>query len=149
MPILTPADAVIFFQLALAMLLGMSLGLERTLAHKAAGLRTYALVSMGSALMIIISSIVLEVFPASAGIDPLRVMAAIVMGVGFISGGVIFFKDDHLSGLTTATGIWIATAIGIAVGFRLYVIAVIATALTLFVFTALWYVERSVKNLSQ
>jgi len=149
MPILTPVDAVIFFQLALAMLLGMSLGLERTLAHKAAGLRTYALVSMGSALLIIIANIVLETFSASAGIDPLRVMASVVMGIGFLCGGVIFMKDEQLSGLTTATGIWVATAIGIAVGFRLYVIAVIATALTLFVFTTLWYVEQMVKRSSQ
>lgn len=146
MSIFTPADAVIFFQLALAMLLGMSLGLERTLAHKAAGLRTYALVSMGSALLIIIANIVLEAFPSSSGIDPLRVMSAIIMGIGFISGGVIFFKDEHLSGLTTATGIWIATSIGIAVGFRLYTIAVVATALTLFVFSVLWYVEQMIKR---
>lgn len=149
MSILTPADAIVFFQLALAMFLGMSLGFERTLAHKAAGLRTYALVSMGSALMIVIANIVLEAFPTSAGIDPLRVMAGIIMGIGFVSGGVIFFKDEHLSGLTTATGIWIATAIGIAVGFRLYTIAVVATALTLFVFSGLWYVERYVKQHSE
>ena len=144
---LSPADAVIFFQLAIAMLLGMSLGFERTLAHKAAGLRTYALVSMGSCLMVIIGSIVFSAFPNATGADPLRTLSAIIMGIGFVSGGVIFMKDEHLSGLTTATGIWVATGIGMAVGYRLYTIAVLATALTLFVFTALWYVEKGVKSL--
>lgn len=149
MPILTPADAIVFFQLALAMFLGMSLGFERTLAHKAAGLRTYALVSMGSCLMIIIGSIISGALSSYTGLDPLRIMGAIVMGIGFVSGGVIFFKDDHLSGLTTAAGIWIATAVGIAVGYRLYTIAIMATALTLFVFSGLWYVERYVKQHSE
>jgi putative Mg2+ transporter-C (MgtC) family protein len=133
---------VIFLQLFLAMVLGMAVGAERSIAGKTAGMRTYALVSMGSALFIIISSIVTSAYLGVVNFDPLRVAAGVVTGIGFIGAGVIIFRETSLRGMTTAAGLWVAAGIGMAVGFQLYLIAVFAAALTLFVFTAMWFIEE-------
>src|SRR6185436_9106060 len=100
-----------FVQLLLAIFLGACLGIERTYAHKTAGMRTYALVSMGSCLFIIIARLII---PLGGGynFDPMRMAAGVVMGIGFLCGGVIIFQNHHLSGLTTAAGLWVAAGIG-------------------------------------
>src|SRR3990167_2206893 len=109
--------------LVVSLLLGSILGLERTLAHKVAGVRTYGLVSMGSSLFILIARYVV---PTSSiySFDPLRIAAAIVMGIGFLCGGVIVFKDSTLQGLTTAAGLWVGAGIGMAVGYGFILLAV-------------------------
>lgn len=135
--------SIAFLRMLTAMMLGMLLGLERSIAHKDAGMRTYALVSLGSSLFIIIallgSSSFTEMF---TGTDPMRVAASIVTGVGFIGAGVVFQVKDQLSGLTTAAGLWVAAAIGMAVGFGFYYIAIYATVLALLAFTLVWYIEQ-------
>ena len=136
-----------FVQITVALLLGGLLGLERTFAHKTAGLRTYSLVSMGSCLLIIISNLVIAPLSNISGIDPLRLAAGIVTGIGFLGAGLIIFKDSKISGLTTAAGLWVACAIGIAVGFELFLIAVFATSLTLFTFSVLWIFENKIKKI--
>ncbi len=127
--------------LVISLLLGSLLGLERTLAGKTAGLRTYGLVSMGSCLFILIARYVI---PASETFtfDPLRMAAAVVMGIGFLCGGVIVFKDSTLQGLTTAAGLWVAAGIGMAAGYGLVDLALYATIATLLVFTVFWFVEH-------
>ncbi len=134
------------FQLVIAALLGMILGIERTLAGKVAGMRTYALVSLGACLLVIISEIVVGRYADFSVFDPLRLAAAIVMGIGFIAGGAVFMREDKVSGLTTAAGIWLATAIGIAVGFGLFSIAIFTSLLTLFIFRVMWYLEDRVRH---
>lgn len=126
-----------------ALLLGASLGLERSLAGKTAGVRTYGLVSMGSCLFILISRFVI---PSAPGFDfdPMRVAAGIIMGIGFLCGGVIIFKDSQLSGLTTAAGLWVAAGIGMAVGYGLLLMALFATLATLVVFTVFWFIEQRI-----
>lgn len=136
-----------YIGLLLALVLGMLLGVERTFAGKTAGLRTYGLVAMGSALFIIVSKIVLIDFVGLTSFDPLRVAAGVISGIGFIGAGLILFKENKLSGLTTAAGLWVASGIGIACGFELYMLATFATFLTLFAFTALWFVEDKVRRL--
>jgi putative Mg2+ transporter-C (MgtC) family protein len=128
-----------------ALLLGSVLGLERTLAGKTAGLRTYGLVSMGSCLFIVIARNVTSLAGEFA-YDPLRMAAAIVMGIGFLCGGVIVFKDSTLQGLTTAAGIWVAAGIGMAVGYGLVDIALYATIATLVTFTLFWFVEKKLSG---
>jgi putative Mg2+ transporter-C (MgtC) family protein len=130
-----------FLELIVALVLGSLLGLERTLAGKTAGMRTYALVSMGSCLFILISLYVIPGVDAY-NFDPLRMAAGVVMGVGFLGGGVIVLKDSTLSGLTTAAGLWVAAGIGMAVGYGFYALALSATLATLLVFTLLWHVEQ-------
>lgn len=127
--------------LIISLLLGALLGLERTLAGKTAGLRTYGLVSMGSCLFILIARYVVPTSETFA-FDPLRMAAAVVMGIGFLCGGVIVFKDSTLQGLTTAAGLWVAAGIGMAVGYGLVDLALFATIATLLVFTVFWFIEH-------
>lgn len=130
-----------FLDIVLALLLGACLGIERSFAGKTAGMRTYSLVSMGSCLFIIISRIVI---PLSGGytFDPMRIAAGVVMGIGFICGGTIVFRNDEIYGLTTAAGLWVAAGVGLAVGFGLEPLAIFATIATLIVFTFFWFIEH-------
>jgi putative Mg2+ transporter-C (MgtC) family protein len=130
-----------FVLLIVALILGASLGLERSLAGKTAGVRTFALVSMGSSLFIIIARFVIPTVN-TFNYDPLRVAAGVVMGIGFLCGGVIIFKDSSLVGLTTAAGLWVAAGIGMAVGYGLISLAIFATVATLIVFTIFWFIEQ-------
>ncbi len=136
--------ANILFQLVVAVGLGAALGIERYKAGKNAGMRTYALVSMGSCLFITTAGIVTTAYVGVTAFDPLRVMAAIVMGIGFLTGGLIFVsnKDSQVHGITTSAGIWVATGIGIAVGFSLYSLAIMATVLTLFILHGMLGIEK-------
>ncbi|MEK7482025.1 MAG: MgtC/SapB family protein [Patescibacteria group bacterium] len=136
----------IFGQLFLAMFLAGLLGLERALAGKVAGLRTFALVSMGSALLVIVSEEVSQRYFGLVDFDPLRVASQIVVGIGFLGAGLIIFREKKISGLTTAAGLWVSAGIGIAVGYKLYAIAIFATVLTLFVFTVMWFIEKKAKR---
>ena len=78
--------------------------------------------------------------------NPLMIVAQIVLGVGFLGTGLIFSKENKLIGMTTATGLWVSAGIGMASGFGLYRLAVIATFLTLFIFIVLWFLEETLKK---
>lgn len=133
-----PAEYV---NILIALILGAIIGLERTMAGKTAGMRTYGLVSMGSCLFIILSQLVV----ADSGLynfDPMRTAAGIIMGIGFLCGGVIIFQNHELTGLTTAAGLWVAAGVGMAVGFNQVGIAIFTSFITLIVFTLLWTLEH-------
>ena len=89
-----------------AIILGGVLGLERNLAGKTAGMRTYAMVSLGSALFVIISnSVFMTYFKAGVtSINPLVMASKVIVGIGFIGAGLVFLKDNKITGLTTAAG---------------------------------------------
>ncbi len=97
-------------KLVLAMTLGMLIGVERYLAHKTAGMRTYSLVAMGSALLIIISEImVVKYLPyPNVGINPFQIAAAVITGIGFLGAGVILHQESRIIGITSASGLWAA-----------------------------------------
>ncbi len=133
----------IIIRLFLSLVLGMILGVERVYAGKTAGLRTFALVSLGSTLFIILSEQVIARY--AYDIDPLRVAAGLVTAIGFLGAGMIIFRDDHVSNLTTAAGVWLASAIGAAVGFGQYLEAIFTTLLVLFTFTFMWDIEYFLK----
>lgn len=137
-------DSII--KLSIALLLGVVIGVERVWAHKTAGMRTYALVSLGSALFIIISETIVQKYLGVTSFDPLRLASQIVVGVGFIGTGVIFTKGMELKGLTTATGLWVASGIGMACGFGLFNLAIVVSVLTLFIFVVLWFIEHFLKK---
>ena len=141
-----PFSTTMLVRLLVAMLCGMVLGAERVLASKSAGLRTYALVSIGSALFVLISASVVLMHPGGIDTDPLRMAAQIVTGIGFLGAGIIMVRKDHVVGVTTASGIWVAAAIGTAAGFGLFWLAIVATLLTLFIFVVLWFVERAIEK---
>lgn len=134
-------------QLAVALILGMAIGTERSVAHKTAGMRTYGLVALGSCLFVIISELVVAQYASSINFDPLRVTASIVTGIGFIGAGTIIFRNKHVTGLTSAAGLWVAAGMGVAVGFQLYIIAASVMVLTLITFSFLWRVEEKIKDI--
>jgi len=119
-------EMILRFLLAFA--LGAGIGFQRERAGKTAGVRTHVLVSSGAALFTVVS-----IYGFSgAAVDISRVAAAVVVGVGFIGAGVIFRgrQEEEVAGLTTAATIWITAAIGLAAGAGMYLVSVIATALT-------------------
>ncbi len=132
--------------LFIALVLGLVIGTERVWAHKTAGMRTYALVAMGSCLFVLVSIEAVKLYNTFTGISPLYIAAQIIVGVGFIGTGLIFTKESKLMGLTTATGLWVCAGIGMACGFGIYTLAIIATLLTLFIFTVLWFLEQQLKK---
>jgi putative Mg2+ transporter-C (MgtC) family protein len=134
----------IVIQLFLAVILGSLIGLERELKRKEAGLQTYSLVVLGACLFTVISFQLFNSFFGKAGInfDPSIVIQAIAVGIGFIGAGVIFRQSSGTVGLTTAAGLWAAAAIGIAVGTKLYFLAIIGTFLTLLIFAGLGLLEE-------
>lgn len=115
-------------RLLLAVALGAGIGFQRERAHKAAGLRTHILISLGAALFTVVS-----IFGFSGTVDPSRVAAGVVAGVGFIGAGVIFrgMGGEGVAGLTTAASIWSTAAVGLAAGAGMWVLAIIAALLTL------------------
>ena len=145
-----PSTIDIMIRLVIAILLGGMVGVERTLAGKTAGMRTYALVSMGSALFVIISFIMGQRLAGSVAFNPMVLGPAIISGIGFIGAGLVFHNNQDMktSGLTSAAGLWVAAGMGMACGFGLYLLAVIAALLTLLIFTVLWYVEKGFKKIS-
>jgi len=137
------ANIEILIQLFVALLLGALLGMEREIRNKPAGVKTHALVSLGAALFIIIGYYTFYEFQGSEiSFDPSRVLAAIVVGVGFIGGGLILKRQFEVEGLTTAAGLWIAAAVGAAIGVGLYLSALFAVLATLFVFHAITSFEN-------
>lgn len=131
-----PETVVLFGRLALAVFLGALIGLERELAHKHAGIRTNALVALGSALFTVVSGMAAH---GAFGVDSTRIAAQVVSGVGFMGAGLIIFSDARVRGLTTAAGLWASAAIGMAAGFGLYAIAIFSTLLTLIVLVGFWF----------
>jgi putative Mg2+ transporter-C (MgtC) family protein len=128
-------------ELALAFALSSLIGLEREWRQKSAGLRTHTLVGVGSALFLIVSKYgFFDVLGNDVVLDPSRVAAQIVSGIGFIGGGLIFVRGDIVRGLTTAAIVWVTAAIGMACGAGLWLLALVVTAahfVVVFGYTAL------------
>jgi putative Mg2+ transporter-C (MgtC) family protein len=115
--------------LIVSAILGGFVGLERELTEKPAGLRTHMLVSLGSCLFTIVSVYDFQM-------DPARIAAGIVAGIGFIGAGAVLSERDRVVGLTTAASLWVTAAIGLSTGVGNYVLSFVTTALvvvTLFI----------------
>lgn len=134
-------------QILLAGILGGIIGSERALVGKAAGMRTFSLVTIGSTLFTILS---LHGFSGS-GVDASRVAAQVVVGIGFLGAGVIIQEGIRVRGLTTAAGLWASAAVGMAVGLSMYIIAIMTTAIVFFVLFVLgkWDVEDKIRKLRE
>lgn len=132
-----------FFQLILAVLLGGFVGLEREWKGKEAGLRTYSLVCLGATLFTIVAIESFMMFRNTASsFDPSRIVGQLVLGIGFLGAGLIIFREQHVAGLTTAAGLWVTTALGAAIGFRLYLLATFTALLAVFILSAFRLVEK-------
>jgi putative Mg2+ transporter-C (MgtC) family protein len=127
-PHLTWLEALV--RIAVAAGLGGLIGLERELDEKAAGLRTHMLVAVGSALFTMVGAYGFTDFPASQ-VDPTRIAAQVVTGIGFLGAGIIFRQGFTIRGLTTAASLWLVAAIGMAAAAGFWKGAVIATIVAL------------------
>ncbi|PIT88535.1 MAG: magnesium transporter MgtC [Candidatus Magasanikbacteria bacterium CG10_big_fil_rev_8_21_14_0_10_36_32] len=114
-------------QVLAAIILGGIIGWQRGIRGKDAGTRTYALVTAGSTLFTVLSVLAFDK-------DPARIAAQVITGIGFLGAGVILHREDRTIGLTTAAGLWISAAIGMAIGLGFYLMAVIVSILVLIVF---------------
>lgn len=114
-------------RLMLALLLGGAIGIEREYRAKEAGFRTHFLVALGSALFCLVSQFGFGVDLK----DSSRVAAQVVSGIGFLGAGTIIFQKNVVRGLTTAAGLWVTAAIGLACGTGMYLAAVLTTAMVL------------------
>ena len=122
-------------RLGVAGLCGTAIGLDREYRVKDAGFRTHFLVALGSALMMVVSQYGFEGFLASHDglrLDPSRIAAQVVSGIGFIGAGTIIIHRQLVRGLTTAASLWATAGIGLAAGAHMYAVAAAATVLTLF-----------------
>lgn len=137
-------DWLHLFELGIALVLSALIGLERELHAKSAGLRTHTLVGLGAALFMLVSKhgfgdvIVLT----GVSLDPSRVAAQVVSGIGFIGGGLIFIRRDAVRGLTSAATVWLTAAVGMAAGAGLLVLSVAATIAHFFVVYGLSALSR-------
>lgn len=133
------------FRLFLAGAMGTIIGLEREYRAKEAGYRTHFLVSLGSALLMIVSQYGFQdlLGREGVGVDPGRIAAQVVTGIGFIGAGTIILNKQIVRGLTTAAGIWVTSGIGLVIGAGMYGLGVCATILTLIGLEALTYLFKS------
>ena len=133
-------------RLFVAGILGAIIGLDREYRAKEAGYRTHFLVSLGSALIMIVSQYGFQqiIQENSVTLDPSRVAAQVVSGIGFIGAGTIIIQKQFVRGLTTAAGIWATTGIGLACGAGMYGISTAATILTLIGLEVLSFIFKSV-----
>ncbi len=135
------SDSQIVLRLVLTVVLSGFVGLERQLHRRTAGLRTHILVSLGSCLIMLTSLYVFDIYKNVASIDPARIAAGVITGVGFLGAGAIINERGGIKGLTTAASLWIASGLGLAVGCGYYFAAAVTTVLTLIVLFFLRYVE--------
>lgn len=140
--ILTHENVTIAIRLIAAVFLGGLIGLEREMHGKEAGFRTYALVCLGSSLVMIVSIEIYELYKHVASADPSRIAAQVVSGIGFLGAGAIIRFPQGVKGLTTAAGIWAAAGIGLACGLGQYYPAVLTTLLSLLVLVFFSKIDR-------
>jgi putative Mg2+ transporter-C (MgtC) family protein len=136
----------VIFRLGAAAILGSIVGLERERLERAAGLRTHAIVAVASALIMIVSSYGFPILVVDGHqvivLDPSRVAAQVVSGIGFLGAGVIFFRKNAVRGLTTAASIWAVAGIGLASGGGLYEAAALGTGFILLIQAGLRPIEH-------
>lgn len=125
-----PHQFSMIIPLIVAATLGFIVGIEREFVRKEAGIKTYALVTLGAALFTVISFD--PNFP-----DPSRIISQVVVGIGFIGAGIIIFHQNKVHGLTTAAGLWVMAGVGVAAGMQQYTLAIAGTLIILFILYAL------------
>ena len=130
-------------RLAVGLVLGAVIGVEREVNRQPAGFRTHSLVALGAATFTVVSA---HAFPGAGG-DPTRIAAQIVTGIGFIGAGTILRYEGSVRGLTTAASLWSVAAVGMASGAGLYLVAVGGTILVLVVLAIFNWLEGGVKRL--
>src|SRR5476651_603789 len=135
----------LLLRIALAGLLGALIGVERQLRAKEAGLRTHILVCIGSAMFMLVSKYGFTDLLAQGhniALDPSRISAQVVSGIGFLGAGTIMLNKQFVRGLTTAAGLWVTAAIGLIIGSGMYAIGIYGTLMTLLVLEGVRQLSR-------
>jgi len=143
-----PTDLQMVARLLLTLVLSGLIGLERQVHRRDAGLRTHILVALGSCLIMLTSLYVFDIYKDQAALDPVRIAAGVVTGIGFLGAGTIIRESDGVRGLTTAASLWVVAGIGLAVGVGFNKIAIYATVLVLIVLHFLRYLETPLEKTS-
>ena len=131
-------EILIVERLLLAMLLGAIIGYERERAHKAAGLRTHILVCISATLITLVALYAIENSNAESSS---RIIANVIVGIGFIGGGAIMRHESHVVGTTTAATLWTVAAVGIAIGSGFIFAGLVVTLIAYLALTLLWRLE--------
>ena len=134
-------DNQVMLRLFFSVILGGIVGLERQMHRRAAGLRTHMLVSLGSCLIMLTSLYVFDIYNGKAPLDPSRIAAGVITGIGFLGAGAIIRERDGIRGLTTAASLWVVAAVGLAVGCGFIKAATFATLLAIIVLFLLRFAE--------
>lgn len=137
------------FKLLLSLMLGAVVGLERRHKGQIAGMRTFALISMGATLAMLVSIYIPQEYMGLKNGDPGRIAAQVISGIGFLGAGAIIQMKGSVKGLTTAAGIWAMAAIGLAVGAGMYVISITACVLILLVLTLAEKLEHKLLKMNE
>ncbi len=135
-------DMEIVMRLTLALVLGGAIGFERQIHRRDAGLRTHILVSLGSCLIMLTSLYVFAIYKTQAAVDPSRIAAGVITGIGFLGAGTIIQEREGVKGLTTAASLWVVAAVGLAVGCGFLTAALVTTLLALCALIVLRYIEN-------
>lgn len=142
---LSSIEMEVITRLVVAAVLGACMGLERSLAGKHAGMRTYALVSLGSCLFTVAGLVASYQLVAFSSVNPLQIAASIVIGIGFIGSGLAL-RTEHAAEITTASGIWLVAAVGMAAGFGYFTVALASAVLGLLIFSVLSKLENRLRR---
>ncbi|OGX40515.1 MAG: hypothetical protein A3G91_00965 [Omnitrophica WOR_2 bacterium RIFCSPLOWO2_12_FULL_50_9] len=137
------------FKIILSILLSGLIGAERELHRKAADLRTHILVGLGSTLIVLTSIFLFDIYKETAMVDPTRMIAGIVTGIGFLCAGTIIQAESRVKGLTSAAALWIVSGVGIAVGAGHYTAAVLVSVIVFFVLVSLRSIEYKIAQMSR
>jgi len=138
------SDSQIIYRLGLTVLLSGIIGLERQIQRRYAGLRTHILLALGSCLIMLTSLYVFDIYKDITKLDPARIAAGVITGIGFLGAGTIIRDNEGVRGLTTAASLWVVSGIGLAVGCGFCNAAIYSTVLTIIVLFVLRYVENTI-----
>jgi len=137
------SDWTIFFRLVLAAVLSGMIGFEREFHGRAAGFRTHILLCMGSTLIMLTSMHIFDLYYTRVAVDPARIAAGVITGIGFLGAGTIMHFKSSVRGLTTAASLWVVAGIGLSVGSGLYFGSILTTLLTLITLMIFARLERA------
>jgi putative Mg2+ transporter-C (MgtC) family protein len=137
-------DSQIILRLLLSVFLSGFIGLERQIHRRSAGLRTHILVCLGSCLIMLTSMYIFDIYKDKAPIDPARIAAGVITGIGFLGAGAIIRGNEGVSGLTTAASLWVVAGIGLAVGCGFLKAGIFTAVLALIVLLLFREVETKV-----
>lgn len=135
------SDLVVIQRLIIAAFLSGLIGLERQIHRRAAGLRTHILVCVGSTLIMLTSLYIFDIYKDVVALDPSRLAAGVITGIGFLGAGTIIRYGEEVKGLTTAATLWLASGVGLAVGCGFYIAAVSSTIVVILVLLSLRWLE--------